>query len=171
MDPILLAIVGGYAAAGGGSLIAATALLSAGKASPEKPEAKPEPLYVGKPKALKPADRVYGACRFLIQGQRAWLADEARAQVAAQLDGDALRAAGNVFADWFETRVVIPANATASDVIPFNDWAADYVNYCDEHSISRMSDVVLHAHMDTYAKAYNCSLDAQGNYHGGHLKQ
>jgi hypothetical protein len=171
MDPFLAALLASYATAGAGSMLAVmAACLKSPPDTPKAPEPKPDPLYVGKPKALKPANRAYGARRSLIQGQRAWLADEARAQLTAQLDGDTMKATGNAFADWFETRIIIPANATAADVISFNDWVTDYNAYCDSRSISRLQDGDLHAHMDAYAKGYHCTLDSQGNYHGGHLK-
>jgi hypothetical protein len=134
-----------------------------------RPEPKYEPLPT--PQPVEPAAVVYGARRQLIQGQRAWMVEAARAQITAQLDGDTLKANGNAFADWFETRIIIPATATSDDVISFNDWAADYYAHCDDNSIVRLSDGDLYAHMDTYAKAYNCTLDQQGNYHGGHLKR
>ena len=120
---------------------------------------------------VEPAPGVYGAARQLIQGQRAWLAETARAQITAQLDGDTMKANSTAFADWFEKHIVMPAKAMASDVIPFNDWVADYYAYCDANGVARLSDSDLYSHMDTYAKAYNCTLDQQGNYHGGHLKR
>jgi hypothetical protein len=129
---------------------------------------KPEPLPA--PQPIEPADIVYGAQRQLIQRQRAWMHDVARAQVTAQLDGDTLKATGHAFADWFEKKITIPANATANDVIPFNAWVADYHAYCDAHASTRLNDGDLHEHMVSYSRSYDCTLDQQGNFHGGYLK-
>ena len=124
-----------------------------------------------KPQPVEPANIVYGAQRQLIQRQRAWMAEAARSQVAAQLDDHTVKATALGFADWFEKSIVIPANTSEDDVIPHNAWVADYHAYCDEHNAARFNDGDLHAHMLSYAHSYHCTLDQQGNYHGGHLKR
>jgi hypothetical protein len=124
-----------------------------------------------KPQPIEPAAIVYGAQRQLIQRQRAWMAEVARAQITEQLDGNTMKATALGFADWFATSVATPDDPSEDDVIPHSAWVADYHAYCDEHNAARFNDGDLYAHMLSYAHSYHCTLDQQGNFHGGYINR
>jgi hypothetical protein len=131
--------------------------------TPPKPKAKP--LYVTPPKAVKPADLVYGHKRQLIEAQRARLGGEATYTPSA-LEHE--RAANDALEHWFEDYISKNPAPVPGHITPMDVWVLDYIAFCDSHGYPKLSDENLAQAITLYARSHNCALTADGGLTSDH---
>lgn len=119
---------------------------------------------VEKPKTIKPAERIYGHQRRLIEAQRAWLAAES----VPHQDQDAIADEG--FEAWFAEFVDTNQNPSPNSVIPFDAWVLHYSAFCKEKGYPRLSDQQILNSIANMADANRCGLNEQGEILGAQLK-
>jgi len=78
--------------------------------------------------------------------------------------------AHDAFYQWFTTHIMLIANPTNADVIPYDDWIQSYVGHCNAHKHPLLdSDEQIVETIKSYAYASRCSIGNLGEFNGGRL--